>query len=647
MKQFPNAGRFLAVLGLLPVLLLTVAAKDSHSGSDIRRRGRSVNADLPVTPATKDRSYRFRDIQGSRATVLIFVGTNCPIARRYRPEVLALRQQYARRGVSVALVYPNAGENRRDIVDFAGEALKSVPALSDPKQTLADAVGATMTPEAAVLDATGTVRYCGRIDDWFTDLGKPRTNGATSRDLRSALNAVLSGKAVARPTVAAVGCLIERTDRTSVATGPTYAEHIAPILNKNCVSCHRSGEIGPMPLAKYGDAVKYAANIAAVTSEKRMPPWKPIAGHGEFADERRLSDAEVALIKLWADAGAPEGDRRKTPPTPTFPEGWRLGKPDLILRMPTAWKVDANSPDTYRCFVLPTGLTEDKEVVGIEYRAGNKGVVHHILSYIDTAGVGRDRDAKEDGPGYTSFGGPGFMPFGELGGWAPGNLPRFLPNGIGRKLPAGSDVVMQVHYHASGKPEEDVTEVGLYFAKKPVTRPFRIIPVAVRKLEIPAGEANHTVTQTYPVPVDAVIHQVTPHMHLLGRKIEMTATLPDGRTLPLIRIDDWDFKWQDSYYFKEPVRLPKGSKVTLTASFDNSTGNPRNPNTPPQRVTWGEATTDEMCIGFLGFTAVDENDPLVQLYDRLLQRRGERNPEGDRRLREAARELLGQKPATP
>jgi hypothetical protein len=205
---------------------------------------------------------------------------------------------------------------------------------------------------------------------------------------------------------------------------------------------------------------------------------------------------------------------------------------------------------------------------------------------------------------------------------------------------------MQVHYHADGKPEDDVTEVGIYFATKPVTKPYRIIPVLVRKLDIPPGESNYTVSQTFPVPLDATIYQVTPHMHLLGRKIEMTATLPDNTVISLVKIDDWDFKWQDSYVYKEPIHLPKGSKVTLTATYDNSTANPRNPNSPPKEVTWGEATTDEMCIGFLGFTADNEDDPIVKLYDSLLQHRGQRNADADARIQKAAQDLLGKKPET-
>jgi hypothetical protein len=591
-----------------------------------------------VFSATNGKRTDLAAVAGSRATVLIFIGMNCPISNRYAPEMAGIANTYRTRGVQVALVYANAGVERTAALQHARTyGLTGARLLLDPNQELADAVGATLTPEAYVLDAGGTVRYHGRIDDRFVDRGQPRATGPTTHDLRDALDAVLAGRPVPTPSVGAVGCVIERAD-SRVPDAPTYAD-VAPILQKSCQSCHRAGEIGPMPLESYADAKRWAANIAAVTGSKFMPPWKPVAGHGEFVGERRLTDAQIATLKKFAAAGAPSGDSANVPPAPHFPHGWRLGTPDLVLTMPEQWHVPADTRDVYRCFVLPTNLKEDKEVVGVEYRAGNKAVVHHILAFIDDTGRAREKDAQDPGPGYTSFGGPGFLPIGTLGGWAPGNLPQFLPDGVGRPLPAGSDIVLQVHYHADGKPEDDITSIGLYFAKKPVTKQYRALPVIARKLDIPAGEANYTATRTMTVPFDVTVLSVTPHMHLLGHTFEMTAALPDGTVKPLIKIDDWDFKWQDTYTFREPLHLPKGTKVTLTASYDNSTGNPHNPSNPPRRVTWGEETTDEMCVGFLSFVADNENDPLIKLIDGLLKRqKGENDAQRERILRQL---LLG------
>jgi hypothetical protein len=226
-------------------------------------------------------------------------------------------------------------------------------------------------------------------------------------------------------------------------------------------------------------------------------------------------------------------------------------------------------------------------------------------------------DEAEAGPGYTSFGGPGFLPSGELDGWAPGKLPYFLPDGIARSLPKGSDLVMQVHYHSNGKPEEDLTQVGIYFAKKPITKRLGILPL-IAPLSIPAGEANYKTSSSFPMPFDAKAIFVIPHMHLLGREIGIEATLPGGKKLPLIQINDWDFNWQDTYNYKDFVSLPKGTQLTLRARYDNSAANPRQPNNPPQNVAWGEATTDEMSIAFIGYIADNENDPMVKLFASFL-----------------------------
>lgn len=563
--------------------------------------------------------------RGARATAFIWVSTACPISNRYAPFMSALAQNYNAQGVQVVLVYANRGTTDVAAAKHA-KAFKidALPRFVDHDQKFTRLAGATVTPQAVIIGSDGHIRYRGRLDDGYVARGKARAAGAERHELTDALDALVAGRAILVSQTSAVGCAIEwnKPSKTSALqiTGPTYAD-VAPILNENCVACHRSGEIGPMRLDTYADASRYAGNIVQVTQAHLMPPWKPVKGHGDFNGERRLTDTQMTTLAKWAKLGAPLGDPKKVPPAPTFAEGWQLGKPDLILTMPEKWVIKANDPDLYRCFVLPTGLTEDKEVVAVEYRAGNKSIVHHVLGYVDTQGKARAKDAADAGAGYTSFGGPGFSPHGEMGGWAPGNMPHFLPDGIARLLPAGSDLVIQLHYHADGKPEEDLTQVGLYFAKKPIVKKYRVVPVAGTKLDIPPGEKSYTITQTYPVPVDATVLDVTPHMHYLGRTFAMEATLPDGTVKPLIKIDDWDFQWQDTYTFKEPVRLPKGSTVSLTATYDNSTDNPRNPNFPPKRVGWGEATTDEMCIGFLGFTADDENAPLIRLLDAARKRK--------------------------
>ncbi len=388
----------------------------------------------------------------------------------------------------------------------------------------------------------------------------------------------------------------------------TYTKDIAPILNQNCASCHRPGEIGPFALMSYSDAKKRAAQLASVTESKFMPPWHA-ESHGEFRDERKLTSDQIATIKEWVAAGSPEGNPADLPPTPKFPQGWALGKPDLVLEPSKAYTLGAEGSDVYRCFVIPGGQTEDRYISAMEVRPGNSKIVHHVIAYLDGSGKARQKETENtDGqPGYTSYGGIGTSPSGSLGGWAPGNLPRFLPDGVGTLFPKGTDIVLQVHYHRSGKAETDQTKLGLYFCKKPVEKRMRIMPV-VGLLSIPAGESNYTVHGfPMPLPNDATILGVMPHMHLLGKDMTVTAALPDSTSKQLVHVPNYDFNWQTTYMYKEPVKVAKGTRLGLVAHYDNSTKNPRNPNNPPKPVKWGEQTADEMCIAFVYYTLDGEN----------------------------------------
>ena len=384
----------------------------------------------------------------------------------------------------------------------------------------------------------------------------------------------------------------------------TFTKDIAPILFANCASCHRTGEVAPFTLTSYADVAKRAKTIASVVGKRVMPPWKAAPGP-VYVDECRLTEDQIGVIQQWAAEGVKEGNAA-LPALPKFPDGWRNGEPDLVIEMPEAFTIPAEGRDIYRNFVIPTGFTEDKWLAAVEIRPGNRRVVHHVLVHLDVSGKARELDAKDPGPGYRTGGGVGFPSAGQIGGWAPGNVARRSPDGIGVNVPKHSDIVIQVHYNLNGKPETDRTKVGLYFAKGPVDQRARLFPLASR-INIPAGEADYRVTSSMPVPADVTLRSVMPHMHLLGREMKVFATLPDGTELPLVHVPEWDFNWQNSYAFAEPVKLPRGSKVTLEARYDNSAANPRNPNSPPNAVRWGEQTTDEMCLAYLNFTVDSES----------------------------------------
>lgn len=382
----------------------------------------------------------------------------------------------------------------------------------------------------------------------------------------------------------------------------TYSGSVAAILQNNCATCHRPGEVAPFSLTSYEDAKKRAKQIAVVAKSRFMPPWKADS-HGEFADERRLTDDQIATLEGWANAGAPVGDAKAVPPLPKFPVGWRLGKPDKVVGMPEPYTLKAEGKDVYRCFVIPTEGDTDKYIAAMEVHPGNRQIVHHVIAYLDTSGAGRKLDAADPGAGYTSSGGgPGFTPSGFLGGWAPGNETKRLPDGIGNAIPKGADIVLEVHYHPSGKVETDKTEVGMYYTTAPVHKRIYMMPIINPFFKIPAGAGDHVVKATMPSFRDITVLGVTPHMHLLGRSMRVWATLPDKSEQQIINVPDWDFNWQMTYGYKTPMKFPAGTKFELESHYDNSTGNLRNPNKTPRAVTWGEQTTDEMCIAFLGYT---------------------------------------------
>ena len=387
----------------------------------------------------------------------------------------------------------------------------------------------------------------------------------------------------------------------------TFNKDIAPIIFENCTSCHRPGEVAPFSLMNYQDVKKRAKLIHLVTETRAMPPWKADEGAEKFHDARRLSEAQIGLIKQWNDEGAIEGKAEDLPPLPKFNSEWTLGQPDAVFEPAEAYPLGAEGEDIYRCFVVPSNTTEDRYVSAMEVRPDNKVAVHHVIVYLDTSGKAREKDAADPAPGYTSFGGPGFNAVGTLGGWAPGNLPRRLPEGVGIHLPKGADIVLQVHYHRTGKPETDRTKIGVYFTEGPVDKQMRVFPLVALPLRIPAGEKNYEAKAALPVPADVTVLGVMPHMHLVARDMTVNATLPDGTKQKMVSVPDWDFNWQTTYYFKEPVKLPAGTWLNLVAHYDNSADNPRNPNNPPKQVTWGEETTDEMCIAFFFYTVNSEH----------------------------------------
>lgn len=569
----------------------------------------TVQAASPVDP-----------LLGRDATVVVAFSIDCPISNGYVPTLNRIAETYQDRGVQVAAINPNDSQSAEAIAKHVQEFKPVFAMIRDANGEIATSLGLTVCPEACVLDREGNVCYRGRIDDRYSRRGGAADEPG-SFELRDAIEAVLAGKEVARPRTKAIGCPIHfsenRVAKPEVVPdagerAPTYSREIARILQNNCQECHRAGGIGPFALDSYQQVVNWSDDIRQFTADGTMPPWKPVDGFGEFKNRRAMSEDDKRLIARWVEAECPRGDDRDLPAPREFSDRWRLGEPDLILEPAEEYELAADGPDVYRCFVMPTNYDRDRYVTAIEVKPGNARVVHHVIAFLDTSGTAERLDANDPGAGYTtSQGFPGFLPRGGLGGWAPGNLGGHLPEGMAKIVPADARVVMQVHYHKSGKPERDRTRLGVYFAKSPVKRGVIALPVMppggpLSGMMIPPGDANYEVRGSLTVPIDMLAVAITPHMHLIGKDMRVTATLPDGTVVPMIHVTQWDFNWQETYHYREPLELPKGTRIDLTAHFDNSTENPRNPHRSLQAIRWGESTTDEMCIAFVEVAAKRE-----------------------------------------
>jgi hypothetical protein len=395
--------------------------------------------------------------------------------------------------------------------------------------------------------------------------------------------------------------------RTSLKTDtPTWSRDVAPVVYKNCTPCHRKADVGPFSLEGYADTKRMAQMISLVTQKRLMPPWKPIAGHGDFKDKRTLTDGEIALLGRWAAAGAPAGDLKSAPPLPKFKTGWQLGTPDVVLEMPAAFPIPAEGRDIYQRFVFPLNLSKDRYLRGVEVRPGNRRIAHHAVGILDTSGTARKFDAQTPEQGYSSMGGNGgFLPAGITPGYVPGQTPRLFDEASPMTLPKKADFVLEMHYHPTGKPETDRTMVGLYFTdKKPVKNPTGIL-LGSEEIDIPAGNAAYTIRDKFVLPTPLNVTSIWAHMHMIGKKVRVWAELPGGATEKLLLIDDWDFNWQDTYHYRKPIRLPKGTTIHSEWVFDNTDNNPRNPHSPAQRVRLGENSTDEMSGLWIGGVADD------------------------------------------
>jgi mono/diheme cytochrome c family protein len=545
--------------------------------------------------------HHLGDSEDCPAVVVTFLAPQCPISNGALPTLSRMSAKYRGRRVEFYGVLSLPTVSRAEAVRHRDEYRIPFPVLFDASGELRRTLEPTHTPQALVLSPAGEVLYSGRIDNRHAALNRQR-DAASEHNLEEALQDVLAGLAVRTPRTEPVGCQLEEPPSKGASGEVTFNRHIAPLVLSSCAECHRAGEAAPFPLLTYADVTAHARQIVEVTRRRIMPPWHAAEGFGHFREVRRLSDEEVALFDVWLSAGMPEGDPFDRPVPPRHVKGWRMGKPDLVLKMSEPFPVSADGPDVHQHFVLSTGLRDQRLVSALEFRPGNSRVVHHASFYIDVSGAARKLEQQQPDVGYGSFPGPGFHSANSFRSWLPGMSPQRMPRGTGTLFPAHCDLVVEIHYKKTGKPERDQSSLGLHFAESSARLAVMELQVLRKNLEIPAGAARHHHHGSYTLPVAATLLDAAPHMHLLGREMKAQATRPDGTVEPLVWVKDWDFNWQGQYVYVESVRLPKGTRIDVECWYDNSTGNALNPNSPPREVRWGDQTQQEMGICLFRYT---------------------------------------------
>ncbi|XZE46404.1 redoxin domain-containing protein [Pirellulaceae bacterium SH467] len=537
------------------------------------------------------KEWKTEEFRGKKAIVYAFVGTQCPLAKMYSAKLVELQKQFEGKQVAFVAVDSNVQDSLAEMAAHARKYQIEFPFVKDPDQNWADLLGITRTPEVCVVDEKGRLAYRGKIDDQY-GIGFLREQ-ANEQPLVDAIESVLAGRAVETPITKAPGCLIGRkrsvaeSEDGAAASSVTYAEQVSRILQKRCVSCHRPDEIGPMDLSNYDDASSWADMVLEVVREGRMPPWHASPDHGEFANDRRMTQEEIDTLETWASLGTPRGNPEREPEPLSFVEGWQLAStPDLVVPMAKKpFAVPAKGDVKYQYFVSDLNNAEDIWVRGMEIVPGNRAVVHHILIFV------RDKNDKKN----RAFGGER----GFLVGYVPGTRVERMPEGMAKRIPANSELVFQVHYTPIGTAQEDLSKVGFWFADKAsITHEVQTTSSVQTNLRIPPNEANYKTAAMLPEELPACdLLSMSPHMHLRGKAFRYTAVYPDKQREVLLDIPAYDFNWQTEYRLAAKKPLPAGTRIFCEAVFDNSTKNLNNPD-PNSWVAWGDQTYEEMMIGY-------------------------------------------------
>lgn len=572
-------------------LVASVASKarsDSAKSPQIlkpseHRVGRYV-ADLAFTDL-RGNELRLSAPGAARFTVLAMTSTSCPLSRKYLPTLAELSKQYAEQSVRFVLVNCITSDSEAAMARAAESLSPGAAYVADHDESIAGHLGAVSTTDVLILDSARTIVYHGAVDDQYGigyALEQPRRSF-----LGNALESLLAGESPKVTATTAPGCLLDLPPSEKFGGNITWHNRISRIVQQNCGACHRDEGVGPFSLNTRDEVLAHAAMIRQVVADATMPPWfaaKTTDQHSQWSNDRSLTTADREDLLNWLAGDSPEGDPADAPVPVTYTSGWNAGEPDAIVQIPKPIRVRATGAMAYQNIRVDWTGTEDVWVRGYEIQPTDRSVVHHVLVTVQEPGEQSRR--RDDGIGAY------------WAAYVPGNAGQMYPKGFARRLPAGSIIRFQIHYTPNGTATEDQVKLGLYFAEEPPAWEVSTIPLAGVNIRIPPRAANHVETLTRPVPTDIPVMAYMAHMHVRGKAFRFELDRPDGTRETLLDIPQYDFNWQLRYDYAEPRVLPKGSKVIVTAVYDNSEANPANPN-PDQEVRWGEQTFEEMMIGYV------------------------------------------------
>lgn len=592
------------------LLLLTVGgiaglasiafSQEDESLEDVRQAPKPVDPrkhrigqlieDLEFTDI-EGKSGKLSDYKGKTLVILV-TNKGCPICKKFAPVINEIVEGYAEKEVAFLLLNPMEHETVEDCQEAVKRYGFKARYISDPEGTLARALNVNSTGDAFVLDGARTLRYRGAVSDQFGfgyNLDAPRETY-----LRDAIDSVLAGEDVVEPATWAPGCLLE-FDATEPTGDITWHNRVSRIIQDNCQECHRDGENGPFELMTYADVKGNSSMVKRQVRQKLMPPWFANPEHGEFSNDRSLSDSDREALITWIDNGCPEGDAKDAPLPKNFHDGWKIGKPETIYEIPQTEKIPAKGTVKYQYQTVKVDFKEDRWVQAMEIRPTAPQVVHHVLIFLRyPKDHPRADEQPHDNGGLNGY----FM------GMVPGQGHIVLPEGMGKFIPGGSEMTFQLHYTPNGEEVEDKTRLGIIWCKDKPKTEVTTTGISNVFFRIPPGAENHEVKAIHIVKQKMRLLSLMPHMHVRGKAYRYVAELPDGEKITLLDIPRYDFNWQLLYVLREPIDLPKGTKIYATGWFDNSDKNPANPD-PSKAVTFGEQTWEEMQIGYINWYPID------------------------------------------